>query len=165
MPNNRDNPCGFEFVRSLDGEAVILSAEAGVDLLKGDAVHMESAVLQVAVNTDTKIYGIMAADADCGDQGMFYPAVPEYVFEVQSSHTVPFVAATHTNFACELAGGTGVMELHLVVGGGTMQFIVYRLADTKVEAVPNIVGANARVYCTIYQSQFLGIPGVTQVHA
>jgi len=162
---NRDNPNGFTFVRSLDGEAVILEATVGaLAVKKGDAVNMESGLLVLGAAADTKLYGIMAADAAAEAQGKFYPAIPSYVFEVQVSDTVDFVAATHTNYPCPLEGTTGIMELNLTIGGGTMQFILWKLADATVHNVTNVVGANANVYCTFYQSQFLGIPGATQVH-
>jgi len=161
---NRDNANGFTFVRCLEGEAVILEATVGaLAVKKGDAVNMESGLLVLSVAADTKVYGIMAADAAAEAQGKFYPAIPSYVFEVQVSSSLDFVAATHTNFACPLEGTTGIMELNLTAEG-TMQFILWKLADATVHNVTNIVAAHANVYCTIYQSQFLGIPGATQVH-
>jgi hypothetical protein len=162
---NIDNPNGFTFVKSLVGFIHIEQATLGADLKAGDAVHMESGVLQLAAGTDTGIYGIMAADGTSGDtNGKFYPALPWYVFEVQTISTTPFVAATHTNYACDLLGGTGVMELDLN-DSNQDQFVVLKLADSRSLITPNVVGANANVYCVVFQSQFLGMPGTATVHA
>ena len=163
---NLDYANGFTFRRSLDGEAVILEATAGaVALKKGDAVHMESGVLMLAVTADTNIYGIMAEDADASaTDAKFYPALPTYVFEVQTYSVTPFVRATHTNLACDLIGGTGAMELNLT-DSDSDQFLVWKIADSNPTTEPNVVGANANVYCTILMSQFLGQVGTVTVHA
>ncbi len=164
---NIDNPNGFRFVESLVGYSKICKATAGaVALKKGDAVHMESNTLLLAINGDTEIYGVMAADCDASaTDALFYPALPWYVFEVQTISTTPFVAATHTNYACDLVGTTGVMELDLG-DSGVDQFVVLGLADGGTPDKPNVAGANANVYCMIRLSQYLGyVLGTATVHA
>jgi len=162
---NLDYANGFTFRRCLGGEAVILEATAGgVALKKGDAVHMEAGVLLLAEHDDTKIYGIMAADAaiDATD-AKFYPALPKYVFEVQTYSVTAFVVASHTNFLCDLIGGTGAMELNLG-DASEDQFIVWKIADSNPTDIPNVAGANANVYCMVHNSQFIGILGNSAVH-
>ena len=163
---NRDNANGFTFVRSLGGEAVILTATVGaVALKKGDPLQMAAGLLTIALNDDTGIYGIMAADAAVGKEGKFYPALPTYVFEVQCEHGTTYSAATYGNYACDLKGATGVTELDL---SDTVrdQFLVWKLADQLVHGVTNLAGIiNSKVYCTIFQSQFLGMKGTAAVHA
>ena len=162
---NRDNANGFTFVRSLGGEAVILTATCGATALKkGDAVFMSASLLTVLADTTAGVYGIMAADCDASAQGKFYPALPTYVFEAQCDSATEFVAANHTNYACNKTGTTGIMELQLA-DSGQDQFLVWKLADAKVTAVGNAVGAHANLYCTIFQSQFLGMKGTATVHA
>ena len=56
------------------------------------------------------------------------------------------------------------MELNLT-DSDSDQFVVWKLADSNPEAEPNVVGANANVYCTILMSQFLGQVGAVTVHA
>jgi len=164
---NLDKANGFTFRRALDGEVVILEATAGaVALKKGDAVHFESGTLLLAVAADTNIYGIMAADCDASaTDAEFYPALPTFVFEVQTYSATAFVFASHTNFTCDLIGGTGAMELNLG-DAGQDQFLVWKLADSNPATEPNVVGANANVYCTILMSQFLGqVSSGLTVHA
>jgi len=163
---NLDYANGFTFRRSLDGEAVILEATAGaVALKKGDAVYMTVGTLLLAVQDSTAIYGIMAEDcAASATDAKFYPALPTYVFEVQTYSVTPFVFASHTNFTCDLIGGTGAMELNLG-DADSDQFLVWKLADSNPTAEPNVVGANANVYCTILMSQFLGQVDTLTVHA
>lgn len=163
---NLDYANGFTFRRCLGGEAVIETATAGaVALKKGDAVHMESNTLLIAEDDDTKIYGIMAADcAASATDAKFYPALPNYVFEVQTYSITAFAVATHTNFLCDLIGGTGAMELNLG-DVGQDQFLVWKIADSNPTDIPNVAGANANVYCMVHNSQFLGILGNTGVHA
>ncbi len=162
---NRDNPNGFTFVRSLGGEAVILTETCGATALKkGDAVYLASAVLTVLADTSAGVYGIMAADCDANAQGKFYPALPTYVFEAQCDSAQAYDAATYSNLACNKVGTTGIMELQLA-DSGQDQFLVWKLADQLVHGVTNTVGANARLYCTIFQSQFLGMKGTATVHA
>ena len=163
---NLDYANGFTFRRALDGEAVILEGTASAaGLKKGDAVYLASGVLTIAVQDTTAIYGIMAEDAAASiTDAKFYPALPTYVFEVQTYSVTPFVRASHTNFACDIIGGTGAMELNLGDSSAD-QFLVWKLADSNPTAEPNVVGANANVYCTILMSQFLGQVGTVTVHA
>jgi len=162
---NLDYANGFIFRRCLGGEAVIETATAGaVALKKGDAVTMAVNTLLIAAVDSPAIYGIMAADClASATDAKFYPALPNYVFEVQTYSATPFVFANHTNFLCDLIGGTGAMELNLGEAGDD-QFLVWKLADSNPTDIPNVVGANANVYCMVHNSQFLGILGNTAVH-
>jgi len=150
---NTDNPNGFTFVRSLvgHGELEDFTLDTNQTISKGDALEFDpiQGRVQLATSSSESIHAI-AAEAETTTSSTAtikaYPALPWYIFEIQTSGT--FAAADIGNLF-DIEGSTGVMEVNEdSCKYGVVQILGYNPNDS--------VGANTRVYVKIAKSSYAG---------
>lgn len=158
---NVDNANGFWFDYSMTGHSEfqtgnIYKGAAALTITRGDAVIEDGSTagkvdialadsdLLLGVSAETSIW--TAAQALVGDDILFYPAVPWLVFNGQCDTNTAY-ALTYRYAACDITGGTGVMELDL---DDNTEDVIYIIGED-----PNSeIGAHTRVKFIIHRSSF-----------
>ena len=149
---NVDNANGFTFIKAIGGRGELWKGtlEISNTIAKGDALIVSNTAgqVEIAVDTSPQIIGIAAEDKVTGAGAtaeiLYYPALPNYVFEGQCSGTF---AATMINTAVDIEGATGVMEVN---EDATTEDVIQIIGvDPNTE-----IGANSRVQFLILRSGF-----------
>ena len=147
---NIDNPNGFTWVEDLAGFGERLKkVNTNGTFTKGDAVIKSSEKVAIALEDSNNLIGIWAGPAIASTVptwGLFYPALPWYVFEGQCEGTES--DATHIFYATNIKGTTGIMEIDQ---GQTDEGVIYITGRNPNSAE----GANARMYFIIKHSEYL----------
>ena len=149
---NTDNANGFAPAFTLSGgppAIVYMPVAASMTLAKGDAIFLESGLVNISAATDGTLDGVMAApsvDAASGTLVPVYVANSDTVFVGQCSGDS---ANALIGTSVDIEGTTGIMEIN---------------ENATTEAICRIVGlhpsddigTNGRVYFVVEKSAFNG---------
>jgi hypothetical protein len=138
---NTDNPNGFKFVKSLYGEAILDTVTLAGTVAKGDALVFSAGTCTILLSNSSLVHGVAAEAGVSGDDILFYPALPGYVFEAQCSGT--YVKATYLHTDVDIEGATGIQEIN---------------EDATTEKVAHIVGINSNSEVGAYSRLWVTFP-------
>jgi hypothetical protein len=150
---NVDNPNGFRFAYAEVGHGELReeTLESGQTAYKGDILVMDhtSGKLNVGSATSDSVYGVAAADVDASSADtdiLFFPAVPWYVFDVQTSGTY---AITMRNHMVDIeTAGSGTFEANEDSYANPLVQILGEVPNTEI-------GSNSRIYVKFIRSDYI----------
>ncbi len=112
---NTDNPHGFQFEKTMDGNVIALKegpTKCATDITAGDALQWDSGDLTVASVSCSGIVGVACEDvtgeATARGEVVYYPALPTAVFSGQSQGDIQRGDIGGT---ANVTNSTGNMEL------------------------------------------------------
>lgn len=143
---NTDNPNGFKWVKTIGSNTPYVDyVTLGGTVTAGDALVFSAGACTIALSNSGLIHGVAAESGVSSDVIMFYPAIPQNVFEAQCSGT--YSAASHLGAAVDLEGTTGIQE----VNEDSANEDVCKIMELKPGSEE---GANSRVYVTFPRSSY-----------
>lgn len=155
---NVDNANGFYMVLDMAGHGEQLkdiTPKADATLAAHDAIIKSSETATIALANSGAILGVWMGPAvasgtlaDGQSKGLYWPALPWYLFEGQCSSDTAEDDSSHIFYACDIEGTTGVMELDLDDQTESVAYIVGRNPETEE-------GTHARMYFFFQRSEYL----------